>query len=76
MQKRSSRRSYRLPDDEGGREMMLCSRCGELKDDHWFPREYSSWRVLCNRCIESPAGDFPIRQTKEHKRNDHDHRRE
>ncbi|XEH02143.1 protein ninD [Edwardsiella tarda] len=55
---------------------MLCSRCGELKDDHWFPREYSSWRVLCNRCIESPAGDFPIRQTKEHKRNDHDHRRE
>lgn len=48
--------------------MTICMRCGERKELHWFPADYQSHFVWCNRCIATPSGVMPMKQTEEHRR--------
>ncbi|MGL5326841.1 MAG: hypothetical protein ACRC91_19325 [Aeromonas sp.] len=43
-------------------------RCGEIKEYHWFPAVSPIHLYWCNRCIATPSGVMPIKQTEEHRR--------
>ena len=47
---------------------MLCMRCGESKELHWFPVKNKAWFVWCNRCIGTPSGAMPYRQCEKDRR--------
>lgn len=42
--------------------MMICMRCGDIKDEYWFPVTIKHWLCWCNRCKRTPAGEMPYRQ--------------
>lgn len=50
------------------RRVMICMRCGEAKELHWFPVKNKAWFVWCNRCIRTPSGVMPYRQGEQDRR--------
>lgn len=47
---------------------VICMRCGQAKEPHWFPVKNKAWFVWCNRCIRTLSGVMPYRQCEKDRR--------
>ncbi|MGL4754791.1 MAG: protein NinD [Aeromonadaceae bacterium] len=45
--------------------MLICMRCGEKKNAHWFPELITTWCCWCNRCERTPSGMMPLPQCEQ-----------